>query len=138
MKKYIYSINELNRISDIYEATEENTTKFFHYKEIDLSDEDFEKIINNPYYGLIDNQIILIPETEEEILAKKESDKITMFSQINSIKIKLVETDYQVIKCYEAQLLQEEMPYDLQELLAQRKAWRDEINAIEFEISMLA
>jgi hypothetical protein len=138
MKKYIYSINELNRISDIYEATEENIKKFFHYEEIDLSDEDFEKIINNPYYGLIDNQIILIPETEEEILAKKESDRITIFSKINSIKIKLAETDYQVIKCYEAQLLQEEMPYNLQELLAQRKAWREEINAIEFEISMLA
>jgi hypothetical protein len=29
------------------------------------------------------------------------------------------------------------MPYDLQELLTQRKAWREEINALEFELSML-
>jgi hypothetical protein len=29
------------------------------------------------------------------------------------------------------------MPYDLQQLLAQRKAWREEINQLEFEIAML-
>jgi hypothetical protein len=58
-------------------------------------------------------------------------------SRISHLRVFLNDTDYQVIKCYEAQLLQEEMPYDLQTLLAQRKAWRDEINQLEFEISML-
>jgi hypothetical protein len=58
-------------------------------------------------------------------------------SRISHLRVFLNDTDYQVIKCYEAQLLQEEMPYDLQTLLNERKAWRDEINQLEFEISML-
>jgi hypothetical protein len=72
---------------------------------------------------------------EVKNLFYKSNKKLT--EKISKIKNKLDSTDYQVIKCYEASLLNEEMPYDLQELLAQRKAWRDEINALEFEISML-
>ena len=58
-------------------------------------------------------------------------------SRISHLRVFLNNTDYQVIKCYEAQLLQEEIPYDLQTLLTERQAWRDEINQLEFEISML-
>jgi hypothetical protein len=57
--------------------------------------------------------------------------------RIEELKEYLKNDDYKIIKCYEAQLLNEEMPYDLQQLLTQRKAWRDEINQLEFEISML-
>lgn len=46
-------------------------------------------------------------------------------------------TDYMVIKCYEAQLTQNEMPYDLEKLLALRNRWRQEISQVEFEINML-
>jgi predicted nuclease with TOPRIM domain len=77
----------------------------------------------------IDNTLI-----EEE---KNEVIKGIIISRLSHIKKYLDNSDYKIIKCYEAQLLQEEMPYNLQELLAQRKAWRDEINALEFEISML-
>lgn len=39
--------------------------------------------------------------------------------------------DWKVIKCYEASLLNKEMPYDLQDLLTKRQQARDRINEIE-------
>jgi hypothetical protein len=43
-------------------------------------------------------------------------------------------TDYKIIKCYEAALVGEALPYDAQELRRTRQEWRDEINRIQ-EIS---
>jgi hypothetical protein len=57
--------------------------------------------------------------------------------KIKMLKQQLANSDYKVIKCYEAQLGNEEIPYNLQELLAERKAYREKINALEFEIAML-
>jgi lipase chaperone LimK len=68
---------------------------------------------------------------------KKEKIKGQIQSRLSHLTGFLNGTDYQVIKCYEAQLGNDEMPYNIQDLLAQRKAWRDEINALEFEIAML-
>lgn len=56
---------------------------------------------------------------------------------ILDLKRGLEQTDYMVIKCYEAQLMGLEMPYDLQKLLSLRNTWRNKISTIEFEISML-
>jgi hypothetical protein len=68
-----------------------------------------------------------------------------MVNEINQMKINfnlglieqnkknLEKTDYQVIKCYEASLLNEVMPYSLEELLAKRKQWRLEIDVLEKE-----
>lgn len=64
-------------------------------------------------------------------------DKEEIIKKINELLIKLGDTDYQIIKCYEAQLLNEDMPYNLQELLSQRKAWREEINNLQFQIAMI-
>jgi hypothetical protein len=137
MKTYIYAIDHVKRFTEIYEANEDNLKKFYHYSKIELSDQDFEKIINNGNYGLVNGEIVLIDNTEEEILNNKIAEKQSLDYKINSLKINLNNTDYQVIKCLEAKELEEEMPYNLQELLAQRKAWREEINALEFKISML-
>jgi hypothetical protein len=63
--------------------------------------------------------------------------KRTKERKVKEIKQQLNLSDYKVIKCYEASLSNEQMPYNLQELLGQRKTWREEINALEFEISML-
>jgi hypothetical protein len=54
--------------------------------------------------------------------------------KISELKTNLVSTDYQVIKCYEASLLQETMPYDLDDILNQRKVWRNEINDLESQL----
>lgn len=57
--------------------------------------------------------------------------------QIDLLKIKLSETDYKVTKCYEAFMRQLPLPYNLEELAAQRDAWRAEINQLELELSLL-
>lgn len=85
-------------------------------------------------HSIVDGKLVFLDFDETEKNKQLKNNKIL---EINNLKIKLNETDYQVIKCYEAQLLGEEMPYNLQELLAQRKAWREEINTLEFEITML-
>lgn len=43
--------------------------------------------------------------------------------------------DYKVIKCYEAQLVGEELPYNMEELHEKRQAARDEINALQQELA---
>lgn len=64
-------------------------------------------------------------------------EKNEIIEKIWSLKINLQDTDYQIVKCYEASLLNESLPYNLQELLQKRKTWREEINNLEFELSML-
>jgi hypothetical protein len=45
--------------------------------------------------------------------------------------------DWKVIKCYEAKLKGEELPYDLNALMAQRQAVRDEINRLQEQLNNL-
>lgn len=52
-------------------------------------------------------------------------------NEIKKAKAELDSTDYQVIKCYEASLTGESLPYDVQELHANRQALRDRINELE-------
>ena len=66
--------------------------------------------------------IVEIPQpTEEEIKQQR----------IDELKSNLEETDYKIIKCYEASMLNREMPYDLEALVSERDAWRQEINDLE-------
>lgn len=53
--------------------------------------------------------------------------------QIAELKNQLSATDYKIIKCAECQLLGVEMPYDVEELHAERQAIRDLINQLEQE-----
>lgn len=52
-------------------------------------------------------------------------------------KAELTGSDYKVIKCYEASLLGEPMPYDLTPLIAERQGLRDRINELETSIASL-
>ena len=45
--------------------------------------------------------------------------------------------DWKVIKCYEAKLLNEESPYDIDELMTARQAIRDEINELQTKLEEL-
>ena len=56
---------------------------------------------------------------------------LTCAEQIAELKRQLESTDYKVIKCSECQLLGMELPYDVEELHAQRQALRDQINELE-------
>lgn len=42
--------------------------------------------------------------------------------------------DWKVVKCYEAKLQDKEMPYDVEKLMADRQAVRDEINKLQKEL----
>jgi hypothetical protein len=58
---------------------------------------------------------------------------IELETRIRDLKLFLSQTDFKIIKCYEAQLLNIEMPYDFIELIKQREEWRKELNNIQPE-----
>lgn len=54
--------------------------------------------------------------------------------EIQQLKDNLASSDYKIIKCYEASLAGEEMPYDFAKLRAERQDVRDQINQLEIQI----
>lgn len=59
--------------------------------------------------------------------------------KINSLKKKLANDDYKVIKCMESYLVDKEapLPYEIEKIAVERNAIRDTINALEAEIKEL-
>lgn len=51
--------------------------------------------------------------------------------RIAELEIKLKEEDYKIIKCFEASMTAEVMPYNVTELHEQRNLYRDEINSLQ-------
>ena len=73
--------------------------------------------------------------TEEELAEMEEQKRIANVSnQINDLKEQLASTDYKIIKCTECSMVGKEMPYDVNELHAERQAIRDEINLLEYTL----
>lgn len=54
---------------------------------------------------------------------------------IFQLKEQLASTDYQVIKCMEAQLMGNPLPYDIKPLYSERQQIRDRINKLEILIN---
>ena len=76
--------------------------------------------------------VIPIP-TAEELAEIEERERIANIeNEISELKAKLDASDYKVIKCFECSMVGEEMPYDVQELHAERQVIRDEINMLEY------
>lgn len=67
---------------------------------------------------------------------QEELDKIEASRRISELKNLLREGDYQVIKCAEAKLLGEDMPYDITELFSKRNTYRDEINSLQNQYNL--
>lgn len=63
-------------------------------------------------------------------MTQQEIEVIMKSKRKVKLKALLSSTDYKVIKCYEAQLEGSQPPYDVAELIAQRKAWRSELEEI--------
>ena len=61
-------------------------------------------------------------------------DTQRILTRINQLKETLESTDYKVIKCYEASLVGNELPYDINALHAERQSIRDEINSLEDKV----
>lgn len=78
--------------------------------------------------------VIEIP-TEEELVLMEENQRIANINaQINNLKEQLASTDYKIIKCAECSMVGEEMPYDVNELHAERQEIRGEINQLEYTL----
>ena len=82
-------------------------------------------------YDLIGN-FVFNDDTQEWIKYwEYKLNKEILYKEIISLKQQLSETDYKVIKNMEAQLVNEELPYDSVTLHAERQALRDKINELE-------
>ena len=117
MKKQAYEIDENGYIKEIYIIQEGEET---------------ELITNQPPQGLYrakwTGQEWVEDMSQEEI---DELDNPTKEQEIITAKRQLEETDYKIIKSSEYQLLGLEVPYNLEELHAERQALRDKINELE-------
>lgn len=71
---------------------------------------------------LADGWVEYVEPSEEEVAKQREASRL---------RRSLSTTDYKVIKCMEAYLCGEELPYDIEALHAERNAQRAEINILE-------
>ena len=70
--------------------------------------------------------------TAEELAEIEERKRVaTIQNEIADLKSQLEATDYKVIKCMEYSINGLELPYDMQEIHAERQALRDRINELE-------
>ena len=85
------------------------------------------------------NEIKILILNDETISSenKKLVIKSNIESRVSHLKNFLYDSDYKIIKCYEAFMRQQPLPYNLEELSAQRDAWRAEINELEEELKNL-
>lgn len=127
MKKYYYSLDDKKRINSITDVFID------YYKEIELTEEEFNSIVMYET-GIIDQKLIYIGTTNDE---DNKNNLIKKVEKIQELKYLLTNTDYQIIKCYEAFMRQLPLPYNLEELATQRDAWRAEINQLETELEAL-
>lgn len=123
-----------------------NNNKIVEVKNIDNYNQNEKKILQNEgWKEVIQTEKPLIDETieylhsyikiEEDETYKRIyviiKDKEKIFNKISFLKQQLSESDYKVIKNMEAQLVNEELPYDSVTLHAERQALRDKINELE-------
>ena len=57
--------------------------------------------------------------------------KAELEQEVRNLQCDLTATDYKVIKCYEAQLVGEPLPYDKDVIHTDRQAIRDRINELQ-------
>lgn len=106
---------------------------------IELTDEEFTQIGVTKRF---ENGVLIdIPQAELEIMRlaqleyeqqlQRQAEIDEVQRKINETKAKLSETDYQAIKYFEGFISET----DYAPIKAQRQAWRDEINALEAELT---
>lgn len=94
--------------------------------------------INDGKFLKLDNITIINPRKEKmlelgwEVYRTDEQEEYE--KEIGQLKAELSATDYKIIKCSEASLLGEELPYSASELHATRQALRDRINQLESKL----
>lgn len=118
MKKYIKdgAVKPQNRIVlHITEAVEDGQGNIVGTQDL--------QVINPPHDMLIEHGWAEYIEPSEEEAARQQ--------EAIYLRNALASTDYKIIKCMEAYLCGEELPYDIAALHAERNAKRAEINELE-------
>lgn len=109
---------------DSFTINEENDFGDFEAQAVILPDpEDLDHFVDNYMHYNKDG----FDKAHYDACLSKEEFQV----RIDELKAQLSASDYKVIKCMEAQLSGEEMPYDIQEIHAERQAIRDQINELE-------
>ena len=95
------------------------------------------KISNGKFVN--ENGLTLINPSKEKMLELgweiyRTDEQEEYEKEIDQLKEELSATDYKIIKCSEASLLGEELPYNASELHATRQALRDRINQLESKL----
>ena len=95
------------------------------------------KISNGKFVN--ENGLTLINPSKEKMLelgwgVYRTDEQEEYEKEIDKLKAELSATDYKIIKCSEASLLGEELPYSVSELHATRQALRDRINQLESKL----
>ena len=76
--------------------------------------------------------------TEEEKVELARQQQISqVITQIDDLKARIAASDYKIIKTYEYTLLGEQTEYDIEAVHAERQDLRDQINALETQLSDL-
>lgn len=66
---------------------------------------------------------------------EKKFDTKAVRIKIQQLKDDLASEDYKIVKCYEASLLNQELPYNIQELHIKRQSVRNQINEMEAQLT---
>jgi hypothetical protein len=128
-KKLYYLLDEFGRFFYITDQKREDIPELIEIEtDVPLSE------IQTAYHGPVNGEVVVIGQNQQDIDRNRRNES---FSRLNELRSLLESTDYKVIKCYEAQLLSQPLPYDIQALSQERQAWRDEINEIQAEIASL-
>jgi hypothetical protein len=130
-KKYLYAKDEHNRITEIHEATIENLEKYGYYIHGEYEESLVSKL-NLGFDSIVNDQLVTIGFVESELKEISLSEKV---SRIQYLKQLLLESDWKVI--VNSELIQAGLQPKYANLHAERQTWRDEINKLEFEITML-
>lgn len=109
-------------LDDAYKQEIEN---FNSYKRCVVKDVDL---------GEFDSYVPQYEETENEIIVtyqiiKNDANKIN--EKISELKQELADSDWKVVRCYEASLIKKEMPYDIKELSEYREFIRNKIRQLQ-------
>ena len=77
-------------------------------------------------FNFKDNFLVTSPKAKELVANSR---------TLKAYENKLTETDYKVIKCYEYSLIGLELPYNVEEVHAEREAIREKIRELEEKLS---
>jgi Txe/YoeB family toxin of Txe-Axe toxin-antitoxin module len=98
---------------------------------VEATETEFDELNNNLDFMFINGDQVFL----DEVLKEKTLNKIAKKQKILELIQELSKDDYKIIKCYEAQLSNNPMPYNIDRLIKQREAIRNQISTLEKEMA---